>query len=99
MRFLVSCYMSEELLAALLFGRCFDALLHQTIRNHFQRSIISVRLLPHPLNGFLVSVDVEHFIQPKNIVSIASTPCADGTELQGIIGVLAVGLPLRDVAP
>ena len=42
-------------------------------------------------------LDVKHIIQPKNLFGIASSPRADGTELQRIVRILTSGLPKFDV--
>ena len=76
-----------------------QALLHQTVGYGFQILVVTVSLSAHPFDGFFITPDVEHIVQPKNFFRAASSPRADGSELQGIVSILTSGLPKLDVAP
>ena len=55
-------------------GFAFQTLLHQAIGDGFQGRVIPVRLFPYPFDGFLVTMYVEHLVQPKQVIRIASAP-------------------------
>ena len=46
--------------------------LHQTIENSFQVLVIAVSLLAQPFDGSLVPVNVEHIVQPKDGLCVAT---------------------------
>lgn len=45
----------------------FQLFLHQAVGNSFQVTVISISFLAKPINGFLVTPDVEHVIQPRMV--------------------------------
>ena len=52
----------------------FQFFLYNAVGYGFPGSVITVRLFPYPFDGFLVTVDVEHLVLPKQVIRIASAP-------------------------
>ena len=90
-------YVSSTLLSIVFHLSYLQTLLHQAVRNGFQIFVVTVSLSSYPFDGLFVTVNVEHIIQPKNLFGTASSPRADGTELQRIVRILTSGLPKFDV--
>lgn len=60
---------------------------------------VPVGLFSDPFDGLLVTMDVKNLVQPENIFWSTPAPGTDGTELQGIVCILPVGLPKSDISP